>query len=93
MGGGRTEVDVAAMLPKRAHLIGTVLRSRPLEEKIAITQRFAREMLPLFDTGALRPVIDSRHPLDAIAAAHTAMQSNLNVGKILIDVQPQRLGR
>lgn len=87
MGGGRTEVDVAALMPKRARLIGTVLRPRPIEEKIAITQRFAREMLPLFDAGALRPVIDSRYPLDAIADAHTALHANANVGKIIIDVQ------
>jgi NADPH:quinone reductase-like Zn-dependent oxidoreductase len=74
------------LLPKRASLIGTVLRARPLEEKIAITQRFAAELLPLFDTGVLRPVIDSRYALDDIAAAHAHMAANANVGKILIDV-------
>jgi NADPH:quinone reductase-like Zn-dependent oxidoreductase len=44
-------------------------------------------MLPLFDTGALRPVIDSRFPLDAVADAHIRMESNANAGKILLDVQ------
>ena len=67
-------------------VIGTVLRPRPLEEKIALTQRFAAEMLPLFDTGVLRPVIDSRFPLDAVADAHARMESNANAGKILLDV-------
>ncbi len=88
MGGGLTSVNVGALLPKRAALIGTVLRARPIEEKIAITRRFAREILPLFDAGELGPVIDSRYPLDQIAAAHTYMESNANVGKILIDVAP-----
>ena len=46
----------------------------------------AREVLPLFDAGALRPVIDCRFPLDAIAEAHRHMESNANIGKILIDV-------
>ena len=86
MGGGSTQVNVAMMLPKRVRYIGTVLRSRPLDEKIAISRRFADEVVPLFETGALRPVIDSRYRLDEIAAAHTYMASNANVGKIVIDV-------
>jgi NADPH:quinone reductase len=88
MGGGAVTVNVAKLLPKRAALIGTVLRARPLEEKIAISARFAREILPLFAAGRLRPVIDSRYPLDEIAAAHEHMESNANVGKIVIDVAP-----
>ena len=63
-----------------------MLRARPLEEKVALTRRFAAEVLPLFDTGDLRPVIDSRYPLEQIADAHRAMERNANVGKILIDV-------
>lgn len=86
MGGGRTDIDLAALLPKRAHLVGTVLRARPLEEKIAVTQRFAREVLPWYATGTIRPVIDSRYPLAAIADAHRHMEANANVGKILIDI-------
>jgi NADPH:quinone reductase len=85
MGGGSASVNVGKLLPKRAALIGTVLRSRPIEEKIAITQRFGLEMLPLFERGALRPVIDSRYPLDRIAEAHERMESNANVGKIVIE--------
>lgn len=86
MGGGVTSVNVGKLLPKRATLIGTVLRSRPIEEKISATQRFAREVLPLFDAGVVRPVVDSRYPLDAAADAHRRMEANANVGKILLDV-------
>jgi putative PIG3 family NAD(P)H quinone oxidoreductase len=88
MGGGATSVDVGKLLPKRATLVGTVLRGRPIEEKIAITRRFATEVLPLFDEGRLHPVIDRRYPLDQIVDAHRAMEANENVGKILIDVAP-----
>jgi len=88
MGGGVTSVNVGMLLPKRAALIGTVLRARPLEEKVAITRRFAAEILPLFDRGVVRPVIDRRYRLDAIAEAHAAMEANENVGKIVIDVSP-----
>lgn len=88
MSGGRTEIDLAAVLAKRATLIGTVLRGRPIEEKIAVTQRFGREVLPLFSSGVLRPVIDQRFSFDAIADAHRHMEANANVGKILVDIGP-----
>ena len=86
MGGGRTEVNIGMLLPKRASIVGTVLRSRSLAEKIAISQRFATEVLPLFDAGLVRPVIDSRYPLSAIADAQAHMERNANIGKILIDI-------
>ena len=84
-GGGKVEFNLAALMPKRASLTGTVLRARPLEEKIALAQKFAAEMLPLFDSGRLKPVIDSRFSLDQIADAHRLMEANANVGKILIE--------
>ncbi|MGZ4681968.1 MAG: NAD(P)H-quinone oxidoreductase [Acidimicrobiales bacterium] len=90
MGGGVTSVNVGKLLPKRAAIIGTVLRGRPIEEKIAITRRFATELLPRFESGDVAPVIDRRYPLDAIAAAHQAMEANENVGKIVIDVSAAR---
>ncbi len=80
------EVDLGRLLRGRLTWIGTVLRARPIEEKIAITQRFATEILPLFDRGACKPVIDCRFPLDDIAAAHDHMAANANVGKILVDL-------
>lgn len=86
MGGGRTEIDLGALLPKRATLRGTVLRARPLEEKVALTQRFAREVLPWYADGVIAPVIDSRYPLDGVADAHRHMEANANVGKIVLDV-------
>lgn len=79
-------LPLGMLLPKRASLVGTVLRSRPVEEKIAVTQRFGREVVPLFDTGALRPVIDRRFPLAEVGDAHRHMEANANVGKIVLDV-------
>jgi NADPH:quinone reductase-like Zn-dependent oxidoreductase len=84
-GGGM--LNVAKLMPKRATVIGTVLRARPIEEKIATTRRFGAEMLPLFESGALRPVIDRRFSFHEIADAHAHMEANANVGKILIDVR------
>jgi NADPH:quinone reductase-like Zn-dependent oxidoreductase len=87
MGGGKTVVDVGMLLTKRASITGTTLRSRPLEEKIAISRRVATELLPWFDDGTLRPVVDRRYPLAEIAAAHTYMASNASVGKIVVDLR------
>jgi NADPH:quinone reductase len=87
MGDANATLPLAALLPKRAAIVGTVLRARPLEEKIAVSRRFAREVLPGFDTGVFRPVIDRRFPLEEIAEGHRYMESNASVGKILIDVR------
>ena len=86
MAGKPVPLNIGLLLGKRASITGTVLRARPLEEKIAISQRFASEMLPLFATGQLKPVIDSVYAFADIASAHEYMASNGNVGKIVITV-------
>ena len=86
MGGASTPVNVGLLLMKRLTWVGTTLRARPLEEKVAVTQQFIAEVLPLVAAGVLRPVIDSRYSLDDIAEAHRAMGDNRNSGKILIDI-------
>ena len=86
MAGKPVPFNVGLLLGKRASITGTVLRARPLEEKIAISQRFASEMLPLFSTGQLKPVIDSVYAFADIASAHEYMATNGNVGKIVITV-------
>lgn len=87
MGGGSVPVNVYALMSRRATWTGTMLRSRPLEEKATVTRRFAAEMLPLFETGQLKPVIDSRFPFDRIGDAHRHMSANANAGKIVVDVR------
>lgn len=86
MGGGNTPVNLGLLLTKRIHWIGTTLRARAIEQKVAVSQRFIAEVIPLFESGALRPVIDSRFTLDAIADAHRHMEADGNVGKILITI-------
>lgn len=84
MGDGSPPISLGLLMAKRASLIGTVLRARPLEEKLALTQRFAIEVVPLFDTGALRPVVDSRYALEDAPEAHRRLESNVTVGKVLL---------
>jgi len=84
--GGSAEVPVAMLLTKRIRWVGTVLRSRPIEEKIAIARRCEHDLIPLYESGALRPVVDRVYPLDEVAAAHEYLASNANVGKVLLEL-------
>jgi putative PIG3 family NAD(P)H quinone oxidoreductase len=84
MGGGKVSVNVGLLLTKRVTWVGTTLRPRPIEDKVAVTRRFAAEILPLFDSGVLAPVIDSSYPFEQIADAHRHMEANANTGKILV---------
>ncbi len=86
MAGGSIPFDAGSLLMKRASLIGTTLRARPIEEKIAVTQQFSAEVLPLVASGSIAPVIDSRFDLADLADAHRRMEANLNSGKIVIAV-------
>jgi NADPH:quinone reductase-like Zn-dependent oxidoreductase len=83
--GGKADVDLYQILGKRLHVIGTVLRARSLEEKIAITAAFAREVVPLLDSGSIQPVIDSVFPLEQIQDAHRRLESNQTFGKVVLE--------
>ncbi len=84
MGGPRGEIDLSAVLRKRLTIVGTVMRSRPLEERIAVTGAFAREVVPLLSNGTLRAVVDRVVPMSEIRAAHEQMAANVNFGKIVV---------
>ena len=82
--GGSAPFRMHVLLRKRLTIVGTVLRARPLEEKIALAREFSEKVLPLFDSGRLRPVIDRVFPFDEIRDAHTLMESNQTFGKIVL---------
>jgi NADPH:quinone reductase-like Zn-dependent oxidoreductase len=86
MAGARAEIDLGMVLRRRLHVLGTVLRSRPLEEKIAAAQLLARNLAPLIAEGKLVPVVDRVLPLDKAAEAHDLMTSNTSFGKIVLEV-------
>jgi NADPH2:quinone reductase len=86
LAGARADLDLRAMLSRRVHIFGTVLRARPLEEKIAAVQEFARHVVPLLERQLLRPVIDRVFPLAAAGQAHTHMASNEGFGKVVLEV-------
>ncbi len=83
--GGRTaDVDLGALLRKRVRIQGTVLRSRPLEERIALHAVLERRIAPRLTTGAYRPVVDAVLPLAEAAEAHRRIASNGTFGKVVL---------
>ena len=73
-------------MSKRLRIIGTVLRARPLEEKIAATRAFSERVNPLLERGIVRPIVDKVFPLAAVADAHRYMEANASFGKIVLEV-------
>jgi len=84
LGGVKGTLHLGVLLMKRAELHGTVLRSRSLDEKIALAKRFERELLPLFARSELHAEIDRVFALSDLRAAHDYMERDANFGKILI---------
>jgi putative PIG3 family NAD(P)H quinone oxidoreductase len=84
MGGASADLDQRQILSKRIQITGTMLRNRPLEEKIAAVQQMARHLMPLFQGGALRAVVDRVFPLAQAADAHAYVASNASFGKVVL---------
>ncbi|OLT16890.1 NADPH:quinone oxidoreductase [Serinicoccus sp. CUA-874] len=87
--GGRTgELDLGSLLMKRATVMATSLRSRSLGNKAEIVRQVREHVWPWIEDGRVRPLIQSRHPLEDAAAAHREMEASEHIGKILLTVAP-----
>jgi NADPH2:quinone reductase len=82
--GATAQFNMGTLLRKRLTIVGTMLRSRPLEEKISLARDFAERGVPLFETGKLRPVVDRVVSFAEVRAAHELMESNKTFGKIVL---------
>jgi putative PIG3 family NAD(P)H quinone oxidoreductase len=84
--GNNAEIALHTLLFKRARVIGTVLRARSLEEKVAVTRSFAENVVPLLASGKVNVTIDSEFPLEQIADAHRRLGSNETIGKVALRI-------
>jgi NADPH2:quinone reductase len=89
LAGSNAEVDLGPVLRKRLEIIGTVMRSRGLEERIPLVQEFGTRMLPLFEPrfgqpAALRPVLERAYPMAQLADAHRVLEGNASFGKVVV---------
>ncbi|MDH6122636.1 NAD(P)H-quinone oxidoreductase [Kitasatospora sp. GAS204B] len=85
-GGVKAEVDLATLLRKRAAVVATSLRPRPLAEKAAIVAAVREHVWPLIESGVVKPVIDRVLPLTEAAQAHRALEAGEQVGKVVLQV-------
>jgi len=86
MGGVQAHVNIGMLMGKRISIRGVTMRTRTLEEKLAVTHRFATSVIPLLASGKVKPVIDTVFPLDEIGEAHRIMGDNKNFGKLVVRV-------
>jgi len=82
--GRRGELDLGALLARRASVIGTMLRSRPLEQRIAILDGVRRHVWPFVEDRTVRPVVHARLPFEEAADAHRLLESGEAFGKVLL---------
>lgn len=82
--GSRAELDLRAIMFKRATLTGSTLRSRPLEEKALTARRMERSVLPLFASGAVSVPIAATFPLAQVAAAYERFEQGGKLGKVVL---------
>lgn len=86
LGGIAAELNLAMLLAKRAEIRGTVLRPRPLEEKIRATKAFETAVLPHLASGRIKPLVDCVFGLEQASKAHAYMETNENFGKIVLAI-------
>jgi NADPH2:quinone reductase len=83
-GGIKAGFNAGMVLRKRLTITGSTLRPRPVAFKAAIAQALAKNVWPLIESGAIKPVIHSVFPAAEASKAHTLMESNQHVGKIAL---------
>ncbi|SEB94217.1 putative NAD(P)H quinone oxidoreductase, PIG3 family [Nocardioides exalbidus] len=83
-GGAKGELDINALLRKRASVTATSLRARPLAEKAAICCGVVENVWPLVASGAVRPIVEATMPLEDVARAHAAMEAGGHAGKFVL---------
>jgi NADPH2:quinone reductase len=84
LGGAKADLLLGMLVAKRVSLRGSVLRSRPLEEKIGLARSFSEAVLPLFEHGSLRPVVEDVMPMAEVQKAHARMESDEVFGKLVL---------
>lgn len=87
LGGPKAEIHLGAMLMRRLSLVAMTMRSLPPERKMAFAQMFDDRLLPLFEAGTLRPVVDRVFAFDAAVAAHEYMESGAHSGKLVLSLE------
>lgn len=84
LGGAKGTLALGTLLAKRGSIRGSTLRARPLEEKASLAARMRTELVPLFERGTLKPVVEEALPMERIREAHTRLDANETFGKLVL---------
>lgn len=87
LGGSTAQIDLGHLLRRRLRVIGSVLRSRSVEEKTVITREFQQRFWSALTAGRIRPIIDTVLPVTEAARAHDILSANANIGKVVLNVR------
>jgi NADPH:quinone reductase len=82
--GPTAEINLLAVMGKRARIHGSTLRARPLEEKAIAMRLVEKEVLPLFEAGRLTVPVAQTFGLDEVEAAYERFQAGGKLGKIVL---------
>lgn len=83
-GGVKGELNLGALLSKRAAVMATSLRARPTAEKTAIVSAMVAQVWPLISDGTVRPIIHATYPLEDVREAHQVLEDSSHFGKVLL---------
>jgi len=83
-GGVKAELNLGALLTKRAAVMATSLRARPSAEKSAIVSAMVAQVWPLLADGTVRPITHATYPLEDVRAAHQELEDSTHTGKVLL---------
>lgn len=84
--GVKAELNLLALMGKRARIHGSTLRARPLEEKALAARALEHEVLPLFESGALRVPVAESFPLEEAATAYDRFAAGGKLGKLVLEL-------
>jgi putative PIG3 family NAD(P)H quinone oxidoreductase len=87
MGGAVTEANLGLLMMKRARIIGSTLRARPIGEKALVMDGLKQNVWPKIEAGLIKPIVEARFPMERAADAHSLIVGNETVGKVLLTRQ------
>src|SRR5262249_36610189 len=80
--GHTAQVNLLPVLQRRLTITGSTLRPRSVAEKGEIAAALRTHVWPLFESGAIRPIVHATYPLERAAEAHRVMESSVHTGKL-----------
>lgn len=86
LAGTETNIKLRPILTKGLHIVGSMLRKRPSEEKAKLLAELTEKLWPKLESGEIKPSVYKVLPIEDAEAAHSILQNGENVGKVVLSV-------